>query len=97
MSEPWTVERLKALKFRVTLFADGANGMAMQARQCVEEPRLGAVWIRKDRSNRGQQHILVDGLPVKDLEEAAAKLNAPPEQEVIEPDATLAAIKRIIG
>lgn len=74
-----TVEALKASKMRGPVrFFDGAKGMAQQDFKSVDEPRFGYSWRREDRKDRGRTFFTVDGDEVASLEEAIAKLSAPP-------------------
>lgn len=83
-----TPEALKEAKFRGPVrFYDGAKGMARQDFQCVDEPRFGYFWTRKDRKDRGRQAYMVDGKEVADLDEACRLLAAPVDPE--SPDAVL--------
>lgn len=71
-------DTLSKAKFRGPVrFYDGAKGMARQDFECVDEPRFGYSWERKDRTDRGRQYYTVDGREVSGFEEAAALLLSP--------------------
>lgn len=75
----YTEVALRALKFRGPVkFADGHAGWAQQDFECISEPRFAYAWQRQSYDDkRGRQFYLVDGREVKDLAEAADRLNAP--------------------
>ena len=79
----YTAEGLKGLEFRGPVrFSDGSAGWAQQDFECISEPRFSYAWQREDYKDRtGRQFYMVDGKEVKDLEEAAALLNAPADPE----------------
>lgn len=79
----YTAEGLKNLEFRGPVrFSDGSAGWAQQDFECISEPRFSYAWQREDYKDKtGRQFYMVDGKQVKDLDEAAALLNAPVDPE----------------
>lgn len=76
------IEELKKAKFRGPVtFGDGANGMAFQAFECVDNTRFGYTWRRENRNDPGRQFYTVDGSEVKDLAEAIDLLQRDPDPE----------------
>jgi hypothetical protein len=77
-----TEEALKQAKFRGPVcFSDGANGLAQQDFECVDNKRFGYSWRRENHKDKGRQFYTVDGAEVSDLSEAIALLLKPPSPD----------------
>src|SRR5215207_4973980 len=75
---PITRQDLEAARFTSGMFGDGRNGAAIQAFRCADFPRLARVWSRESRRDPGRTRWPVDGVEVRNLDETAERLNAPP-------------------
>jgi hypothetical protein len=79
-----TADDLRKCSLRAITFLDGAKGAAIQVHECVEHPRLGVTWTRKDRNDKGETFYTVDGIQVETLDDAAALLNKPRAENIKE-------------
>lgn len=70
-----TVDDIRAAHFKAVLFTDGEHGQATQHYVCREYPRLSVLRERISRQSAMTQSFFVDGLQVRDLDEAAKRLN----------------------
>lgn len=75
-----TVERLKAALFHgPVLYGDNQRGGAVQEFASDVSPRFRYAWRSENPKDEGRVYYLVDGEEVPDLDEAARRLNLPPD------------------